>query len=44
MITGHATGTAAAMAAKQGTSVQGVDVAGLQAVLSKQGQVIEAEP
>jgi hypothetical protein len=44
MITGHAAGVAAAMAAKEGSDVQKVDVPALQNKLCAQNQVIEFIP
>lgn len=44
MITGHAAGIAAAMAAKDGIDVQRVDVAALQKTLREQKQVIDFIP
>lgn len=44
MITGHASGIAAAMAAKSGANVQGVDLATLQDKLRAQKQVIDFIP
>jgi hypothetical protein len=44
MITGHAAGIAAALAAKDNTEVQNVDVAALQEKLRAQKQVIDFKP
>lgn len=42
MATGHAAGTAAALAAQRGVAVRKLDVANLQALLRKQGAIIDA--
>jgi len=44
MMAGHAAGTAAALAAKEGTSVQSIDVPALQEKLRAQKQVIDFLP
>lgn len=44
MVGGHATGLAAAQAAKNNQAVQRVDVAGLQTELTRQGQVLNFQP
>ncbi len=44
MVTGQAAGVAAAMAAKKGTGVSDVDVAGLQDQLRKQNVLFEPDP
>jgi hypothetical protein len=44
MIAGHAAGVAAAIAAQEKIAVQHVDIARLQAALSRQGQILSVEP